>query len=126
MSHISKIKTQMVDKEMLLLALSDLGYRTEEGRQKLDGLRNQSFDIDIKVVSRFGNDIGLKLTDGVFEIIADWWGVMGTTQEAFTKALTQRYAYRVVTDKLQKQGFALSSEENNNGKIHLVLRRISS
>lgn len=126
MSHISKIKTRMVDKELILQALTDLGYKTEVGRLKLEGLHNQSFDIDIKVISRYGNDIGLRLVDGVYEIVADWWGVMGTNKESFKKDLTQRYAYRVVTSKLEQQGFDLTSEENKDGKIHLVLRRVSS
>ena len=47
MSHISKIKTRMVDKELILQALNDLGYKTEVGQLKLEGLHNQSFDIDI-------------------------------------------------------------------------------
>ena len=31
MSHFSRIKTQMVEKEYLLLALKDAGYSCEEG-----------------------------------------------------------------------------------------------
>jgi hypothetical protein len=125
MSHISKIKTRMVEKDIVLQALQDLGYHYEMGPFQLQGIRGQSENIDIKIISRLGNDIGLRLKDNVFEIVADWWGVLGTSQKEFTDQLSQRYAYLAVTLRLQQQGFVLASEENKSGKIHLVLRKLA-
>jgi hypothetical protein len=125
MSHISKIKTQMVDKDLILQALDDLGLRYETGALQVESSRGKLIDVEIKVINRLGFDIGLRLKDDAYEIVADWWGVMGTDRKTFTAQLTQRYAYLAVTSRLQQQGFTLASEENKNGKIHLVLRKVT-
>ena len=125
MSHISKIKTQMIEKDLILQAIQDLGYRFEVGSLELEGVHQQKTQVEIKIISRLGNDIGLNKNKDSYEIIADWWGVLGITQKEFTERLTQRYAYLAVTTQLEKQGFTLASEENIEGKIHLVLRRMA-
>jgi len=125
MSHISVIKTQMVEKKFILQALDDLGYRVEEGRFEIEGSSGKKEKIDIKINSRYGNDIGLRKKKGTYEIIADWWGVLRTTEKEFSDRVNQRYAYLAVKSKLEEQGFSLASEENTDGKIHLVLRRVS-
>jgi len=125
MSHISIIKTQMVDKPLVLQALTDLGLRFEQGKFEIEGSSGKRTKINIKIISRYGNDIGLRKTKGSFEIVADWWGVLGTSEKDFTDRLNQRYAYLAVKSKLEEQGFSLASEERNSGKIHLVLRRVA-
>ena len=114
----------MVDKALIFQALDDLGYKYEEGDLEIEGSRGNKTKINIKIFTRFGNDIGLMENNGIYEIIADWWGVLGITQKAFSDGLNQRYAYLAVKTRLEQQGFTLASEENNGGKIHLVLRRM--
>jgi hypothetical protein len=125
MSHISIIKTQMVDKTLVLQVLADLGYKYEEGRFDIEGLGAKKTKVSIKIISRYGNDIGLRKNKGAYEIVADWWGVLRTNEKEFSDRLNQRYAYLAVKTKLEEQGFSLASEENKDGKIHLVLRRLS-
>ena len=114
----------MVEQPLILQALTDLGYKYELGHFEIQGTGGKKSNIDIKVISRFGNDIGLKKNGEFYEIVADWWGVMGTTKAEFTNALNQHYAYLAVKSKLEQQGFMLASEEKETGKIHLVLRRV--
>jgi hypothetical protein len=124
MSHISHIKTKMELKEYVLKALEDLGYQYEEGRQTISGFGDKTL-VDIKVHMRLSYDIGLKATPNGYEIMADWWGVRGVKRKEFTDKLMQRYAYHAARAQLEKQGFSLVSEENQeNGQIRLVLRRV--
>jgi hypothetical protein len=124
MSHISRLKTKMEVKEYILKALEDLGYTYEEGGQTISGLGDRA-NVDIKVHLRMSYDIGLKATPNGYEIVADWWGVRGVKRKEFSDRLMQRYAYHATKAKLEEQGFALVSEENqDNGQIRLVLRRI--
>ena len=124
MSHISRIKTQLMEKAYLLEAIEDLGYTYEVGNLKLSGM-TESVAVDVKVHLRMSFDIGLHRTDHGYEIIADWWGVRGVSKKEFTEKLTQRYAYRAACARLAEQGFALASEETKaSGEIHLVMRRI--
>ena len=53
MSHFSRIKTQMVEKEYLLLALKDEGYSCEEGEHlNVRGYGGKQTPVDIKVSAK--------------------------------------------------------------------------
>lgn len=125
MSHFSRIKTQMVEKEYLKQALADLGYAFEEGDVKVRGWLGRRVPVEIKVrTSNPGYDIGFRKGDAAYECVADWYGVRGVSQHRFLEQVTQRYAYHAALARLKEQGFDLVNEEiQKNGQIHLVLRR---
>jgi N-acetylmuramoyl-L-alanine amidase len=126
MSHISRIKTQMVEAEYLTQALTDLGYTWERGPAQVKGFGGQRATVDIKVSSGHGgHDIGFHKTANGYELVADWWDVRGIRQKDFLQHVAQRYAYHATRAKLEEQGFELVSEETEPGeRIRLVLRRI--
>jgi hypothetical protein len=124
MSHFSRIKTQMIEKEYLLKALEDLGYSYEEGNVTVSGFQGEQTPVDIRIPMNIGYDIGFRKVRDRYEVIADWWGVTGLNQKEFTNTLMQRYAYHVTLTKLESQGFTLVSEETGDrDQIRLVLRR---
>jgi hypothetical protein len=124
MSHFSRLKTQMIEKEYLLKALEDLGYSYEEGNVTVSGFQGEQTPVDIRIPMNIGYDIGFRKVRDRYEVIADWWGVTGLKQKEFTNALMQRYAYHVTLAKLESQGFTLVSEETGDrDQIRLVLRR---
>jgi hypothetical protein len=116
MSQIVRIKkTQMVERGYLIQALEDLGYRwTGNARIGLSGPH-----VDIKVR---GRNVGFRQAGRAYEMVTRGVSVRRTK---FLQQVTQRYAYHVARAKLEEQGFALSSEEmQQDGRIHLVLRRM--
>lgn len=123
MSHISHLKTIIRSREHLLKALSDLGYRVEEGKFHIPGFGGQQAAVEIRVPLRLSNDIGFHYNGEVYEIVADWWSVFGVKRKQFVESVTQRYAYHVAVDQLQEQGFSLVKETKQKGEIHLLLRR---
>lgn len=124
MSHITHIKTQMVNKEFLLKAIQDLGYAFEEGPQEINGIGDTKSQVEIKIPMRLSSDIGFCLTSQGYEVVADWWSVRGVKREAFTNQLLQRYAYHATLSKLEEQGFTLVEEKSTKtGQLRLVLRR---
>jgi hypothetical protein len=126
MSHISRIKTQMVEKTFLLDALKDLGYAFEEGDFKIKAYGGDEVKVELRVKLKLSNDIGLRKNAGHYEVVADWWGVRSKKKDAFVNQLTQRYAYHATKAKLEQQGFALVEEETQEtGQIRLVLRRLA-
>lgn len=125
MSHITRIKTKIVEKVYLLRALDDLGYTYEEGSLNIMGFGAQKTAADIKIRLRLSNDIGFHQTPEGYEIVADWWGVRGENQKDFTAKVLQRYAYHTTRAKLESQGFTLVEETAKNGQIHLTLRRMA-
>ncbi|MBN1954050.1 MAG: DUF1257 domain-containing protein [Anaerolineae bacterium] len=126
MSHFSRIRTQMVEKEYLKRALEDLGYTVEEGAVAARGYGGRRAQVEMRISPRRGYDIGFRRSGGAYEIVADWWGVRGVNRKKLLQQLTQRYAYHAARAKLEEQGFALVSEEVEQGdRIHLVLRRMA-
>ncbi len=109
MSHISRIKTQMVEKEYLLQALKDTGYSCKETSQ---------------TIQLHAHNISFRKSGKTYECVADWWGIRGVNRQKFLQQVTQRYAYQAARAKLEQQGFSLVSEEVQEGnRIHLKLRR---
>ncbi len=124
MSHISKLKTEWVDAEILILALRDLGYPIEQGELKITSLRGEQTDVEIKIRPPLSAEIGFRRNKGKFEIIADWFGVMGIKRKDLVRQINQRYAYHAARQKLEEQGFYLVKKKDEAGKIHLLLRRM--
>ena len=125
MSHFTRIRTQMIEKEYLIQALQDLEYKYEVGDAQIRGFGRQHRKVSIRV-KRPGYDVGFRKVGKVYELVADWWGVRGTNRTEFLQRITQRYAYHAARAKLEEQGFTLVSEEVQAGnRIHMVLRRMA-
>ncbi len=124
MSHFSRLKTQIIEKEFLLQALQDMGYTVEEGQLEVQGFNNKATLVEVRASRQYSYDIGFRKKGNHYEIVADWWGVTGTNQKDFRNQLMQRYAYQVTLAKLEAQGYSLVSEETGDkGQVRLVLRK---
>ena len=123
MSHISRIKTKIVEKEYLLAALKELGYQIEE-ISTVSGFGAASTKVDLKVRLRLSSDIGFVKHGDSYDIVADWFSVHGESAKNFTNKVMQQYAYQATRAKLEEQGFTLVQQTNEKGKIQMVLRRM--
>lgn len=126
MSHFSRIKTQLSEKDLLIQSLKDLGFSPEEGQHLLlQGFGGQHTPVEILVRLPRSFPIGFRKSGAFFEIVADWSGVRGIQAEEFTQHLLQRYAYLATRQKLEAQGFTLVEEQiASTGEIRLLLRRM--
>ncbi|MGI0482063.1 DUF1257 domain-containing protein [Geminocystis sp. CENA526] len=127
MSHFTRLKTKIVEKEYLKQALIDLGYKYQEGNVQVNGYSGNRTNAELKIFTSNPNyDIGFQKQGDNYEIVADWWGIRDIQQAQFVKTLNQKYAYHATKAKLEEQGFSLVSEEVEEGnQIHLVLRRMA-
>jgi hypothetical protein len=132
-SHFSVLKTRLIDRECLLLALHDMGFNEVEEHTSPQALYGYQGDIRTeraqiivrrKYIGLVSNDIGFhELPEGGFvAIISDFdrhkYG------SAWLQKLTQRHAYHLVQKQLGQQGFSLIGEElGTEEQIHLRLRR---
>jgi hypothetical protein len=116
----------MVEKEYLQQALADLGYTCQEGPVDIRGYGGNRTRVDLKIATQNrGYDIGFQKAGNAYDVVADWWGIRDIKQEQFLQQVMQRYAYHAARARLEEQGFALVSEEVQQGeRIHLVLRRM--
>ncbi len=131
MSHFTRIATKLVDRRHLLAALDDLGFAYEEGDVAIRGYQGNRTKVAIRVpTSHSGYDIGFVPTgadgDGPYELVADWFGIRDIDRNELVAVLTRRYAYHATRESLEREGFGLVSEEQEvDGRIHLVLRRMA-
>ncbi|MBI4928991.1 MAG: DUF1257 domain-containing protein [Anaerolineae bacterium] len=126
MSHLSRIRTQFASKDLLVKALQDLGYQTEEGNFTIKSISGAKEQVQIRIPLRLSGDIGFHKSNEVYEVIADWAAVRGVRQKEFVNQVAQRYAYHAAREKLEAQGFTLVEEQvNETGQIRLLLRRIN-
>ena len=127
MSHFTTMRTRIVSKLHLKKALLDLGFQVDEGDVEVRGFLGNRTRVEIRVpTGNPGYDIGFRERDGTFEMVADWWGIKDTSEEAFLAPVMQRYAYHVAKDQLAHQGFELVAEETQADRtIHLTVRRMA-
>ncbi len=122
MSHFTRVRTRMVEKEYILKALEELGYHPEEGKAVKGWFGNRA-EAEFKIPSKkWGFDIGFVRNGDAYEMVADWSVIR---QHDFVAELTRRYAYWATRAKLEEQGFSLVSEESEkDGQVRLLVRRV--
>lgn len=130
MSHFSRIRTTFRHREALVQCMQDLGYSVEADTtiQGYHGLHN----VDIAARDALGYALGfVQNADGVYDLVADWWGVHGKNEQkivdelkTLASVIQQEYAKKIVLEQAKKDGFELVSEKNEvDGTIRLVVRR---
>ncbi len=126
MSHISVMKIAFADRDLLIRALSDLGYEITEGEDLriTDGVKSVKVDFLVKIP--YTESIGFRKGKNGWRLTADWFRV-NLDRKAFENRLKQQYAYLSVRQSLERQGFEISEETRDESqRIHIVLRRIGA
>lgn len=125
MSHFTKIKTKLLDEEILLKSLKKMGFEYTTQKGVVKGFsENVCADIRIWTGKRYG--IGFVKSKNGFEIIADWWQVnmdCKWKKEEFTKRLLQYYSYYKILKEVQKRGWQVIDENlEEDETIKLTIR----
>lgn len=134
MSHYSKIKTKICEREALVKALQEMGYRdieVNDTAQHLFGYqgdrRPEQAEVIIrrKFISQASNDIGFRRSaDGTYEAIVSEYDekILG---KDWVGKVCQKYAEHAVLSKLEAQGFSVQERQIDpvTKKVHLVLKR---
>lgn len=123
MSHISVIKTHLKNREFLIRALEELGYRVVEGDNLSVQANNRKKQVDFLIEIPYSDPIGFRDSKNGYQIVADWFKVL-TDRNTFRNQLVQKYTYLYLKSELDKQGFEISHEDmSEKNQIHLVVRR---
>src|SRR5687768_14510100 len=111
MSHFTRLRTRMTEKDYLIRALTDLGYTWQGGNVEIRGYGGKKMAVEIMIPTHNpGYEIGFSKVGGNYEIIADWWGIKELNKDQLEAQLNKRYAYHATIDKLKEQGFNLVRE----------------
>jgi predicted DNA-binding WGR domain protein len=126
MSHFTKLKTKIIDKECLLKALKNLNYAIEEN-SLIRGYNRRTRKGDIVIKANGDFDVGFvkDSTDEPFQVLADWYGAaqsIGSTRKEFINSVQREYATTKVLHELRKKGYRIKSRSiNDAGEIKLLV-----
>lgn len=125
MSHFTTVKTRMTDLDCLESALSYLGFQHERGPCAVKDYEGAQIQVELAV--RGDNyDIGFRLNEEEYEIVADWWSAKhygGLEEKQTVEKIRQRYAYEKIMkekQRLREKGFVLSREEITEENIQVI------
>lgn len=136
MSHFSKIKTKISNKTYLIEALEKMNYQVKTGNYNCVGYQGNSIPVEILINLPNNNyNIGFALNNGYYELVADWYGIREVNSdhlltsiekeiEKIENKIKQQYAYLSTVKNLKDKGFQVVEETNENGEIHIQLRRL--
>jgi hypothetical protein len=126
MSHFTRIKTKLVNGDLVAQSLTELGIKFQRGHQTINGFMGGRTTAEFKIpTSNSSYDIGLNLSNGAYEIVADWYGVKNFKQKDLVTQLNRTYSILATKQSLEDQGFNLISETvEKTGEVRLLLRRM--
>lgn len=127
MSHFTRVKTKIVDREILEKVLKDLNYIISPIK-KVTGWRNTLQEVDFAIKTKNQYSIGFsKNKEGSYDIVADWWAISnssGLKEKDFVNQINQRYAYEKVLSEVKKEGFIIAEEKvESDNSICLTVRK---
>ena len=125
MSHFSKIKTKLYDRNILKKSLSDLKLEWTEQNQRIVGYQKQTHDAEIIVKQSNNYDIGFKWNGVEYELVTDlmFWA-QPYSVDKFLNQINQRYAYNSIVQVSERENFNFTQSENSqDGSIRVLLTR---
>lgn len=127
MSHITKIRTELKDGEVLRKVLLKLGYHVKEGGVVSGGYSGGRQHVDI-LAAITGQTIGFKRSGGdnaPYEIIADWNGNR-KKQDKLVSDIFQTYSQEKVIKAARLRGYSIiRNYTNQKGQIEMILRKVA-
>ena len=124
MSHVTHVKTRVLDREVLVRTLEALDEPYEENLTIRRG--DRSFRFDIAVRRRGGSCVGFRRCkgDGPYEIV--YCETNPGHHRVFQNELLQQYARNKLLLEAARRNYALALEQKcEENRIRLVLRKIA-
>ena len=127
MSHFTRMKTKLVDGDLLAAALEELDWPYERGAVNVRGWLGQKQQAEFRIPSKAsGYDVGFVRSGDSYDLVADWWGVRGIEQNAFLGDVSRAYAIVATHESFKAQGFVVAEEHaEKDGAVRIVLRRMT-
>ena len=127
MSHFTKVKTVIRDREVLCESLRELHYNFRQGDDLIiRGYQGNTQRAQVVIDTGRDYDIGFQhQPDQTYAVCADWWGVENNTdirEDNFLCRVNQKYAHQAVKKQVQEQGYIIEEERVlANGEIEIVV-----
>jgi len=137
MSHFTKLdRCNIIDAEAFVAACQELGFLAIRQNVEIRDYYGQTMQVDIAInCGRY--DIALKKNAaGTYDLVADWWGVMGSgnklpeklraacRSEAELQNMLLKYTTKhTIISRYKRQGFRAIVKEDAEQNLHVELVR---
>lgn len=122
MSHFSTVRVQIKNGNALYEALQDLGHKVA-CNTRVRGYEGLHTEAEYVIRQANGYDLGFRQAGDTYELVADFWGAR-INQDSFIKAVTQKYAHKMLLTTATAQGYSIESEEQlQDGTVRVVVGR---
>ncbi len=119
-SHFSTVSTNLKNKDFLIKSISSVTNCTisYDKQNIVRGYNGNDVLADIVIRQNNGVDIGFKIENGNYEMIADlqFWD-QDIPPDFFLEKITQKYTLDLVLESCKQEGFAIDSINNNAESI---------
>ena len=125
MSHFTKINTKLRDLDTLKKTLSDLNIEWTNQTNTIRGYKVAKTSASLVIPQQNSYDIGFKWNGKEYDLVTDlaFWS-QNVSLDTFLNRINQRYAYNMVLDVSEKEGFNFSKVETSaDGSLRVVLNR---
>ena len=120
MSHLTKIKVQIKNGEILHQVLNEMGYQLEYNALVADPFGNTK-QAEFVIRRQYGYDWGFRRDGENYEILMRDGGTM---PQSVMNEITQRYAHKTLMATAQQEGLNVEEEEVlADGTIRVVVGR---
>jgi hypothetical protein len=128
MSHLTTIKTEIRDQEVLIETLEELKIPISwVNPNKKMGSSPKPIDLTI-ITGKKGFKMGFGRTspDEPYEIIGRWENLEGKGSKILIDKIYQEYARRKIIKESQKKGFSLILQQRTEtGDVRLILKKMA-
>ena len=120
MSHLTKIKVQIKNGEILHQVLQEMDYKLEYNAMVADPFGNTK-QAEYVIRRKYGYDWGFRRDGENYEILMRGGGLMPQT---VINEITQKYAHKALMAAAREQGFNIEEEETlADGTVRVVVGR---
>lgn len=123
MSHFTRVRTEITDRDLLLEALRHMSLTVRENAP-VRGWDGQTTEADLVAVQDSGFDIGfVRPSEGEpYQIVADWMGA--GDQDEFTRQVKREYAAAGATRAAEQAGWRnIRRRYTDDGEIEILAER---
>lgn len=123
MSHFTKIKTKISEKDLLIKTLDKLKLNWSKEKTLISLYNNEKYICDITIKQKNGHKIGFSKKNQSYELIYDemFW-VLPIPISLFNEKINTYYMLSLISKNLLKNGFEIKNIIKENENSHLKIK----
>lgn len=123
MSHFTKVKTNITEKDLLIKTLDNLKLNWSRQKLLVSEYNSERYFCDLIIKQQNNHQIGFTQKNNCYELIYDemFWN-LPLTISSFNEKINSYYALNLITKNLSKNGFKIKDLTKQNEYGHVKIK----